>query len=88
MPQQLRSARAMVNYGNGDVRDEPDPLHEAAAAEIEQLRAENAAKDELIARARASAKLWAGHYEWADERERALRARVDATDTPRAEAQA
>ena len=31
--------RLMVNYGNGDVRDELDPAIEEAAAEIEQLRA-------------------------------------------------
>lgn len=35
---ELRNARMMVNYGHGDVRDEPDPLHEAAANEIERLR--------------------------------------------------
>ena len=76
LSQQLRSARMMVDYGNGDVRDEPDPLHEAAADEIDRLWAENAAKDEMIARARSSAKLWAGHYEMADEREREVSARL------------
>lgn len=76
LPKQLRSARMMIDHGNGDVRDEPDPLHEAAAAEIDRLRAENVAKDELIARARSSAKLWAGHYERADEQEREVSARL------------
>jgi hypothetical protein len=31
--------RPMVNYGNGDVRDELDPAIAEAAAEIERLRA-------------------------------------------------
>jgi hypothetical protein len=39
---ELRNARMMVNYGHGDARDEPDPLHEEAAKWIEQLEAENA----------------------------------------------
>jgi hypothetical protein len=33
--------RPMVNYGNGDVRDELDPDIAEAADEIEQLRADN-----------------------------------------------
>jgi hypothetical protein len=33
----------MVNYGHGDARDEPDPLHEEAADEIERLRRDSAA---------------------------------------------
>lgn len=35
--ERLRNARMMVNHGNGDVRDEPDPLHEEAADYIEEL---------------------------------------------------
>lgn len=34
----LRSHREMVNYGNGNVQDEPDPDCEAAATLIEQLQ--------------------------------------------------
>ncbi len=41
--ERLESIRMMVNYGNGDVRDEPDPLVEEARAEILRLRAELAA---------------------------------------------
>src|SRR4051812_43456746 len=37
MCEELRNARMMVNYGHGCVGDEPDPLHEAAAALIEEL---------------------------------------------------
>jgi hypothetical protein len=38
IPAELRNARMMVNRGHGDVSDEPDPLHEAAADEIERLQ--------------------------------------------------
>lgn len=37
LPARLRNARMMMNYGNGDVRDEPDPLHEEAADAIDEL---------------------------------------------------
>jgi hypothetical protein len=47
--ERLRNARMMVNYGHGDVRDEPDPLHEEAAAEIERLRDELKVEREIVA---------------------------------------
>jgi hypothetical protein len=37
--QQLRNRREMVNWGNGNVTDEPDGLCEEAADEIGRLRA-------------------------------------------------
>lgn len=46
---ELRNARMLVNHGHGDVRDEPDPLHEEAAAEIERLERELAVEREITA---------------------------------------
>lgn len=49
---ELRNARMLVNHGNGDVRDEPDPLHEEAAAHIERLERELAVEREIVANLR------------------------------------
>jgi hypothetical protein len=46
---ELRNARMLVNYGHGDVRDEPDPLHEEAANTIERLERELAVEREIVA---------------------------------------
>jgi hypothetical protein len=45
---ELRNARMLVNRGHGDVSDEPDPLHEAAADEIERLDRELEAREKTI----------------------------------------
>jgi hypothetical protein len=50
IPAELRNARMMVNRGHGDVSDEPDPLHEAAADEIERLDRELEAREKTIDR--------------------------------------
>jgi hypothetical protein len=52
IPAELRNARMMVNRGHGDVSDEPDPLHEAAADEIERLDRELEAREKTIERLR------------------------------------
>jgi hypothetical protein len=49
---ELRNARMLVNRGHGDVSDEPDPLHEAAADEIERLDRELEAREKTIERLR------------------------------------
>jgi hypothetical protein len=48
IPAELRNARMLVNRGHGDVSDEPDPLHEAAADEIERLDRELEAREKTI----------------------------------------
>jgi hypothetical protein len=53
---ELRNARMLVNYGHGDVRDEPDPLHEAAADEIERLDRELEALEKTNEHLRAALK--------------------------------
>lgn len=46
---ELRNARMMVYRGHGDVRDEPDPLHEESADTIERLERELAVEREIVA---------------------------------------
>jgi hypothetical protein len=46
---ELRNARRLVNHGHGDVRDEPDPLHEEAADTIERLERDLAVQREIVA---------------------------------------
>jgi hypothetical protein len=56
IPAELRNARMMVNRGHGDVSDEPDPLHEAAADEIERLDRELEALEKTNEHLRAALK--------------------------------
>jgi hypothetical protein len=56
IPAELRNARMMVNRGHGDVSDEPDPLHEAAADEIERLDRELDALEKTNEHLRAALK--------------------------------
>jgi hypothetical protein len=60
IPAELRNARMMVNRGHGDVSDEPDPLHEAAADEIERLDRELEAREKTIERLRQELELLRG----------------------------
>jgi UDP-N-acetylglucosamine:LPS N-acetylglucosamine transferase len=56
IPAELRNARMLVNRGHGDVSDEPDPLHEAAADEIERLDRELEALEKTNEHLRAALK--------------------------------
>jgi UDP-N-acetylglucosamine:LPS N-acetylglucosamine transferase len=56
IPAELRNARMLVNRGHGDVSDEPDPLHEAAADEIERLDRELDALEKTNEHLRAALK--------------------------------
>ncbi len=60
--ERLRNARMMVNYGHGDVRDEPDPLHEEAAKEIERLQADNVLLLDAIEHAHSEGSTWPARF--------------------------
>jgi hypothetical protein len=64
----LRNARVFVNYGNGDVRDEPDELHEAAADALERIARERDEARERASTFYADVEAYSNRAEAADAR--------------------
>ena len=81
----LRNRREMVDYGNGDVRDEPDEALLSVADALERLSIQLSARDEDVARLREQFDIM--RKEWGEAvRDRAASARFADDESYRAKA--